>query len=280
MADLTSNLETSLLRGTEVRELRAEVERLQSLTARMLPYLQEFEPGDAFEIEAQTNLVAEAQKTLAGLPVETGVNEGIKCTHCNGIGCTAQHYDEEHGWSDNEDCATCGATGRIRTVEQYLKTLPANWHEDSSLETWFPLSAEENARYKQALTRANGFLIMHGHEPVKLEYAKPSAVETSIDWKARAERAEEVLGHNMARQPTPKDLERMRNAMLDDQGLPPEKAGENSPFAPLGQIMDRQRDWEVSNQTRGRGCPGCGVQEGHLHMSWCPSRQNSKTEPK
>lgn len=112
---------------------------------------------------------------------ETGGNEGIKCTHCNGMGCTEQHYDEENGWSDNEDCTTCGATGRIRTVEQYLKTLPANWHEDSSLETWFPLSAEEHARYKQALTRANGFLIMHGHEPVKLEYAKPSSEETSIN---------------------------------------------------------------------------------------------------
>src|SRR5690606_22618691 len=38
----------------------------------------------------------------------------------------------------------------ITTVEQYLKTLPANWHEDSSLETWFPITAEELKRLKDA----------------------------------------------------------------------------------------------------------------------------------
>lgn len=32
-------------------------------------------------------------------------------------------------------------------------------------------AGEELERYKQALTRANGFLIMHDLEPVKLEYA-------------------------------------------------------------------------------------------------------------
>lgn len=36
---------------------------------------------------------------------------------------------------------------------------------------------ESHERYKQALQRANGYLILHGQEPVKLEYApEPRAV--------------------------------------------------------------------------------------------------------
>jgi len=42
----------------------------------------------------------------------------------------------------------CNGSGRITTVEQYLKTLPANWHEDSSLATWFPITAEEIKRLR------------------------------------------------------------------------------------------------------------------------------------
>lgn len=33
----------------------------------------------------------------------------------------------------------------------YIATLPADWHEDSSLETWFPLTAEELERTKTEL---------------------------------------------------------------------------------------------------------------------------------
>lgn len=36
---------------------------------------------------------------------------------------------------------------------------------------------DELSRYKQALTRANGFLIMYGHEPVKIEYAADTEVK-------------------------------------------------------------------------------------------------------
>lgn len=69
---------------------------------------------------------------------------GIVCVHCQGKRFEPQHYDERTGWSDaHVPCATCQGTGRIYTVEQYLKTLPADWHQNSSLATWFPLLAEE-----------------------------------------------------------------------------------------------------------------------------------------
>ena len=72
---------------------------------------------------------------------------GIICVHCQGKGFEPQHYDEKTGWSDERaPCATCQGTGRIYTVEQYLKTLPADWHRDSSLATWFPLLTEEIKR--------------------------------------------------------------------------------------------------------------------------------------
>lgn len=73
---------------------------------------------------------------------------GVKCTHCNGKGYNEPIYDEQDGWTDETPCETCNGSGRITTVEQYLKTLPANWHEDSSLETWFPITAEELKRLK------------------------------------------------------------------------------------------------------------------------------------
>ncbi len=85
-------------------------------------------------------------------------NEGIPCVHCRGTGVKEQHYDEHSGWSEpDQPCETCKGSKRIRTVEQYLKTLPADFHQDSSLKTWFPLLAEElerlraeNALFKQA----------------------------------------------------------------------------------------------------------------------------------
>lgn len=40
---------------------------------------------------------------------------------------------------------------------------------------------ESHERYKQALTRANGYLIKHGHEPVKLEYAQTAGASSSGD---------------------------------------------------------------------------------------------------
>ena len=72
-------------------------------------------------------------------------NAGVKCSHCNGKGVPDQIYDERRGgWSAPDiPCETCYGKGRIYTVEQYLKTLPADWHEDSSLQTWFPLTSEE-----------------------------------------------------------------------------------------------------------------------------------------
>lgn len=52
---------------------------------------------------------------------------------------------------------------------------PSKYETDAARVTRYAARARnleaELARYKQALTRANGFLIMHGREPVKLEYA-------------------------------------------------------------------------------------------------------------
>lgn len=73
---------------------------------------------------------------------------GVKCVHCNGSGEETQVYDEQNGWSEEKPCDTCKGTGRITTVDQYLKTLPANWHENSSLETWFPCTAAELERFR------------------------------------------------------------------------------------------------------------------------------------
>jgi hypothetical protein len=81
-----------------------------------------------------------------------------KCAHCNGSGKEAQVYDEQTGWSDEKACDTCNGSGRITTVEQYLKTLPANWHEDSGLATWFPLVAEEIERLRARIAELEGLL--------------------------------------------------------------------------------------------------------------------------
>lgn len=78
---------------------------------------------------------------------------GIACVHCNGKGTKLQVFDAElfDGWSpEGEPCETCNGAGRITTVEQYLKTLPADWHQDSSVQTWFPILNEEVERLRRA----------------------------------------------------------------------------------------------------------------------------------
>jgi hypothetical protein len=74
-----------------------------------------------------------------------------KCVHCNGNGvgqvCCGQPV-EDHGEvccgnPDVDVCETCYGEGTITTIDQYVKTLPADWHKDSSLERWFPLTAQE-----------------------------------------------------------------------------------------------------------------------------------------
>jgi hypothetical protein len=47
-------------------------------------------------------------------------------------------------------CPFCTATkAEIEEMAQKLLSLPADWQEDSSLETWFPLTAEELKRTKE-----------------------------------------------------------------------------------------------------------------------------------
>jgi hypothetical protein len=42
---------------------------------------------------------------------------------------------------------------KVAELEAELATLPAVWREDSSLETWFPLTAEELKRLRAELAR-------------------------------------------------------------------------------------------------------------------------------
>lgn len=37
----------------------------------------------------------------------------------------------------------------MRTIEDYIESLPADWSKDSSLETWFPFTAEELSSLKR-----------------------------------------------------------------------------------------------------------------------------------
>jgi hypothetical protein len=39
--------------------------------------------------------------------------------------------------------------GLTAALTEYIKSLPADWHADSSLETWFPLTSEELTRLRQ-----------------------------------------------------------------------------------------------------------------------------------
>ncbi|MDQ7209065.1 hypothetical protein ABQ381_26535 [Serratia fonticola] len=54
---------------------------------------------------------------------------------------------------DNEIKSNAWAFNRIREIEQQLASLPADWSKDSSLATWFPLSAaaleEKDQRIKE-----------------------------------------------------------------------------------------------------------------------------------
>lgn len=80
------------------------------------------------------------------------------CEGCQGHGTVcAPPYDDPH------ECLECLGTGyEFPTVLsvgkcQYLRldTLPANWHEDSSLKTWFPISFEELERLKGSVPEPN-----------------------------------------------------------------------------------------------------------------------------
>lgn len=95
-------------------------------------------------------LPAMAAEALRGSHEPEGRHPGITCIHCQGTGRREDPIDRGNGNVAYEEgpCDTCDGTGRIRTVGQYLKTLPADWHQDSSLETWFPLTANELGRLR------------------------------------------------------------------------------------------------------------------------------------
>lgn len=54
----------------------------------------------------------------------------------------------------NSGYSHCADHLRGSTAEDYITRLPADWFKDSSLEKWFPLTAEELARLRNDLARA------------------------------------------------------------------------------------------------------------------------------
>ena len=59
---------------------------------------------------------------------------------------------------------TCGYP--LRHVIHGFSALPADWHEDSSLETWFPLTAEEMKRDKDQIATLSD-LCQQQHEALR-----------------------------------------------------------------------------------------------------------------
>ena len=59
---------------------------------------------------------------------------------------------------------TCGYP--LRHVIHGFRALPADWHEDSSLETWFPLTAEEMKRDKDQIATLSD-LCQQQHEALR-----------------------------------------------------------------------------------------------------------------
>lgn len=112
----------------------------------------------AWNKRANPSPSAEPSGDAAAVPPVT-----LKCVHCNGTGqsidcCGCPDVDGEGrqyccGRPEPSDCTTCGTTGKITTLSQYLKTLKANWHEDSSLETWFPITAQELKLQKERIVQ-------------------------------------------------------------------------------------------------------------------------------
>jgi len=98
--------------------------------------------------------------------IETGA---LPCPHCKGTGKSEPYWmTDVERWSEECQCATCDGGGKLITAVQYLRTVPANWHEDSSLEKWFPLTAEELCRLKR-----NGAEAISGSE-------RPPQVATAL----------------------------------------------------------------------------------------------------
>jgi len=77
----------------------------------------------------------------------------VKCGHCNGTGkepppeemCQLFEMCELQGVHPELKAAVGALILRCMDAELKLRRLPADWFEDSSLETWFPLTAERIA---------------------------------------------------------------------------------------------------------------------------------------
>lgn len=124
---------------------------LKALLRECTPYLEHL--NRAGREQPITDLLKRIAITLEHPACTAGA--GVRCPHCSGSGtaqvcCQVLDTDEEGAQCCQHftegACETCYGVGRLFTVEQYLKTLPADWNSDSSLERWFPLSAEELLR--------------------------------------------------------------------------------------------------------------------------------------
>lgn len=71
-----------------------------------------------------------------------------KCVHCR----------EAKASHEQGKCPGKEASTSYQTAQDYIDYLPANWCEDSSLETWFPLTAEELKRTKAEKDALEGAL--------------------------------------------------------------------------------------------------------------------------
>lgn len=75
--------------------------------------------------------------------------------------------------------------------EAAIATLPADWQTDSSLETWFPLTAEELTRIKRERDELNHNVAHWGM--VELAVRNPNVASYMEHWEGRAIKAENAL---------------------------------------------------------------------------------------
>ena len=117
-------------------------------------------------------------------------------------------YQADDAEPEDAVCEYSKAQAHIDRLEQEntklkaeLEQLPAKWNEDSSLETWFPFSAEELSRCKTELAEA----VQHNRE--QAEHLARTATEC-VELKAE-------LGALQWREITPEHLPKVGDEVID-----------------------------------------------------------------
>jgi hypothetical protein len=112
----------------------------------------------------------------------------IECGSCHGTGQTDTGGVTPEDQPIFDCCWFCGGWGKVldidtatpRNVGVYLARLPADWNEDSSLETWFPFTAKELDNW-----RTWGI--------VEIAVRNPNVESYMREWETRALKAEKEL---------------------------------------------------------------------------------------